>query len=894
MVSILEPNTLSLTVNTSSVTCFGGNDGEIEIFANGGTEGYQYSINDGLNYQSSPVFSYLIAGDYQIRVQDANSCEAASIESLTEPTGLPSVSFSGLGSDYCSYDEPITLVGNHAPLGVFVGNGIFDNGDGTAEFNPIDAGDGNHTIIYHFTSAEGCYNEEQQITNISLPTAISIEGLSEQYCLNSGEILITGSQAPEGLFSGIGVDDNGDGTAWFKTAVAGLGGPFSISYQYENEEGCLSEIVLNTEILPDPFAFQAGLDSIYCVDAGEVIITSNNPTGTFSGPGIIDNNNGTAIFTPSLAGVGGPYQIRYEIINNIGCVAVDLKEVTISGYLDISFANLEESYCSNSSCIQITGSEVPYGNFIGPGITDNNNGTAEFNPSAVNAGGPYELTYYYAEEGGCTSEYHQEVMIGEVEEISFSGLASSYCFGEGQQQLVGSHAPYGYFEGQGIEEQSEGIASFNPDLIIPGQEDTVSYFYENDNLCLSSVSLISLVKENPVADFEFVVYQCNDEVVFMDQSYSSNGDIVSWDWNFGDVYSGGFNVSDIQNPVHDFVTNYSSFDIHLAIEDQSGCHADTLKTIIPYSGVSISGNVSKTDGEPIQEGYVAAFYLSDGVLSIFADLTPIQENGDYEFVGMSSCVDYLIHAIPKRQVYPYVFPRWYDDAFYWTDAEVVSATFSSEQITGIDFVLQEQSPLPQGSSSISGGVYYLNSKGEPVKNVDIVLEFDDPMDKNMGVSEYEFSGSDGQWIFDQIPNGSYKVKVDIPGLRMDSVYHIQISELETHISNLNYYVDTLSGIYIIISGIEDVNQQAFGQIDIFPNPNRGLFNLVIGKTEGKVEIEDIEIWDIEGRFIRKIPVNYTGIKYETTIDLLNIQSGFYLIKVKAQDEIGLRKFLIQR
>ena len=202
--------------------------------------------------------------------------------------------------------------------------------------------------------------------------------------------------------------------------------------------------------------------------------------------------------------------------------------------------------------------------------------------------------------------------------------------------------------------------------------------------------------------------------------------------------------------------------------------------------------------------------------------------------------------------------------------------------------------LPSGNSTISGGIYYYESKGEPVKNVDVVLEIDDDDLKNDVVADFLQTSDNGAWKFEDLPNGNFKVKVDMPGLRMDSTYHISISEPNTHVSGLNYYVDTLSGIYIIISGIEEVNQQAFGQIDIYPNPNGGLFSLEVSKSVGQVEIEEIEIWDIEGRFIRNIPANYKGIKYETKLDLSDIQSGIYILKLKAKGEIGLRKFVIQK
>ena len=63
------------------------NDGTIEIEAKGGFGQLQYSI-DGINFQESPIFDNLIAGNYIIVVQDGNSCmisDALQITSVNAP-----------------------------------------------------------------------------------------------------------------------------------------------------------------------------------------------------------------------------------------------------------------------------------------------------------------------------------------------------------------------------------------------------------------------------------------------------------------------------------------------------------------------------------------------------------------------------------------------------------------------------------------------------------------------------------------------------------------------------------------------------------------------------------------------------------------------------------------
>lgn len=57
--------------------------GEITVSATGGTEPYMYSI-DGINFQSSNVFSNLEGGDYTLVVKDANDCSNSKMATVDE------------------------------------------------------------------------------------------------------------------------------------------------------------------------------------------------------------------------------------------------------------------------------------------------------------------------------------------------------------------------------------------------------------------------------------------------------------------------------------------------------------------------------------------------------------------------------------------------------------------------------------------------------------------------------------------------------------------------------------------------------------------------------------------------------------------------------------------
>lgn len=160
------------------------------------------------------------------------------------------------------------------------------------------------------------------ITVNPLPS-VGFSGLASTYCLNSSPASLTGSPAG-GTFSGPGISGN-----TFDPAAAGEGGPYIITYTYTDANGCTNSttqsVLVNT--LPGGSGSFNGLASTYCISDAPVNLTGNPLTGTFSGPGITDNGNGTASFSPAAAGTG-THVITYTFSNGT-CSNTATASVTI-------------------------------------------------------------------------------------------------------------------------------------------------------------------------------------------------------------------------------------------------------------------------------------------------------------------------------------------------------------------------------------------------------------------------------------------------------------------------------------------------------------------------------------------------------------------------------------
>jgi gliding motility-associated-like protein len=79
VITVTEPPAITSTANqVNPASCY-NNDGQIAVIANGGTPGYSFSIDNGVLYQTSNVFTGLANNVYnKILIKDANGCEVQS------------------------------------------------------------------------------------------------------------------------------------------------------------------------------------------------------------------------------------------------------------------------------------------------------------------------------------------------------------------------------------------------------------------------------------------------------------------------------------------------------------------------------------------------------------------------------------------------------------------------------------------------------------------------------------------------------------------------------------------------------------------------------------------------------------------------------------------------
>jgi len=131
LVVLINPNSPVFdAVNITNPSC-GMTDGTITINLSGGTTPYSYSINNGVTYQPSNIFTGLAGGTYQISVKDASGCVSTKTIYIV-PGTKPTIMLVQAVQPPCKGDSgciSINAFGGIAPLTYSFDNGITFSAD---------------------------------------------------------------------------------------------------------------------------------------------------------------------------------------------------------------------------------------------------------------------------------------------------------------------------------------------------------------------------------------------------------------------------------------------------------------------------------------------------------------------------------------------------------------------------------------------------------------------------------------------------------------------------------------------------------------------------------------------------------------------------------------------
>jgi hypothetical protein len=239
---ILQATDIKITaVNNATVSCFGGNNGQITASATGGTGLLKYAI-DATNFVTASTFTSLSAGSYQVTARDINGCQkvSASVSVVQAAQIIPSISKSEVKC-FSGADGTVTVSATGG-TGIYSYSKDAANFQTTGAFPNLTAGN----YVFSVKDANSCLNTIS--TTISQPTDLSVGNAiaSQVLCYNgnSGMIMASSSGGTSPYQYSV------NGTAYQTTASFGslIIGTYKIWVKDAN--GCVKQT--NTVTLTQP------------------------------------------------------------------------------------------------------------------------------------------------------------------------------------------------------------------------------------------------------------------------------------------------------------------------------------------------------------------------------------------------------------------------------------------------------------------------------------------------------------------------------------------------------------------------------------------------------------------------------------------------------------------
>lgn len=579
---ITEPNYLGLQSNQTFVppTCHDLNNGEIEVFATGGSGFYNFTLTDSLDnvVANSSSVSNLSAGSYNLLITDVNDCTYDTSFTFDNPdelvfnTTVTNVSCNGLndGSIFFDYDE------ENPPYSLSFNNQLIIN----QQLN-LEAGIYTSTL----TDANGC--EISLVDTVTEPTAISYnvsfvtpscsdEDLTENNFISNGQIILD-------IFGG-----TGDYLLIFEndTSVAVQGITSTISnvtagnYSFDifDSDGCYLPAA-ETVDEPTPIdILETVVDvSTFGSNTGQIEIDIIGGEGPYQFSWI-----GPSGFSSGEEDIFNLYSGTYTLVveDALGCTDSEIVQVNEPACAINISANINGPNCPGENAefnFIVTGGLAPYnctviGDIDNDGsndtILDNMNIFSTLSLPLVIPSGVYTLLV----EGssGCLAELN--VTINDIDSINVNPtLVDASCFGFDDGQILidplsdisGGTAPYS------VSYQGLDLNPVNPFNLTVGE---YIVNVQDDNNC-PAVFYYEIFEPSEIVLIDTIISQPN--CFEGSNSPGSDGQItVIPDGGTGNFYTynwNDINIPSIQNP-----SGLSAGIYQVKVSDATNCSSNSF------------------------------------------------------------------------------------------------------------------------------------------------------------------------------------------------------------------------------------------------------------------------------------------------------------------------------
>lgn len=363
--------------------------------------------------------------------------------------------------------------------------------------------------------------------------------------------------------------------------------------------------------------------------------------------------------------------------------------------------------------------------------------------------------------------------------------------------------------------------------------------------------------------------------IFSDRS---TGNIVSWDWDFGDGSTSNEKecLHKYQKPgIYNVCLTVGTLDEDDNYEENILCK----KVRVAEKGYFNLGGHVFVGQLPI-EGGTAFLYKFDSENNLIPlDTTKFDTLGFYYFYHKKDG-KYLVKTEASHDLgqYSNYLPTYYGDVIHWEESPVL--TFDTTMYE-YNINLQSSSYTTPGTGKIIGSITYENNEKDIIaKNIPIYLK--DANNKTVCL----YSNQEGKFEFDNISLGHYVLKAEVTGIN-SSNYYESLSNDQPESQEINFVIKSTQ---VVASMPENIINNTDFISSIYPNPATNEINL---KITGEINDQyNLKIYDRLGRLVYLQDVYLDDINNTISISTSGLSKGIYNVTISSNRGSGqFRRFI---
>ena len=521
---------------------------------------------------------------------DMPSCTYSAVQFNSTGTTTPPGTEPIIGLNW-NFDDPASGSANTStlqnPTHVFTSPGVYD-------------------VYLQVVNNKYCYDDTTLTLNITPSIPDAIYTFSSPTCIDNPVNFYNASTYPSGHPIQTWIWNFNDGTPPVTITTpsnpdithyfpAGQGGPFNVWLTVINDLGCRDSVMHSIHLDPSPIANYSFImkcegDTVPFTDLS---VQNNGPPiaswfWNFGDPGS-PYNTSTLQHPKHVFSGTGTYDVMLVVANTSGCPDTIIKQITVFPKPPVEFTWSIGSQ-NNEIQFQLDTVLTPIGmivNMIEWNFGDGTYATGIYDPLHVYpVAGNFNVIVTVTDTIGCSNMVQHTVTVPSVPFALFSSN-SPQCLGQPICFTDLSSVPTPPFGWIVMWIWNYGDGSPNDTIYFPNLPNVCHNYTTLDTFAVTltvydnfgytddyTSNVITLA--DPVANY-FYSTACQNQVVqFTDYSSpNGGGNLISWDWNFGDPGSGINNTSGMQNPVHTYAYGDSTYTVRLVVRNFNDC-SDTI------------------------------------------------------------------------------------------------------------------------------------------------------------------------------------------------------------------------------------------------------------------------------------------------------------------------------